>query len=186
MQDCIRRKSGISSLFGGVSSYDSVPAFKAIPTAKLFLSTYAQDMISRAILLKGNITSVFGVFPKIDSTKKILNKPSVDIRGTASRVTNVGNVYGGILQCIVTSSETNDSLEKKVEGLIERYRMANVPNPKVLYTDRDCCNQHGPRSNHSLTPGQNFKWALTYGTGKNILEYTFFIFLFLFCAVPIL
>ena len=33
MQDCIRHRSGVSSLFGGVSSYDPVSPFKAIPTA---------------------------------------------------------------------------------------------------------------------------------------------------------
>ena len=150
LQDCVRHQDGIGRLFQGNVTYDRVPIFKTIPTAKWFLSTYAQDVMSRSHILKGNITSVFGQILKIDSTKKILRKLSGDIRDTSSWLTNVGNEYGGILQCVVTSSEANDSLEKMASGILDRYSAADVPPPKAIYTDRDCCNQRGPSKIQAL------------------------------------
>ena len=39
---------------------------------------------------------------------------------------------------VLTDSE-GDGLGDMVTGLVERYRKSNVPPPKLLYVDRDCC-----------------------------------------------
>ena len=54
-------------------------------------------------------------------------------------MTNVANEYGALLNCVVTSSESNLSLEPLAEGLMKRYLDANQVPPRLLYTDRDCC-----------------------------------------------
>lgn len=35
------------------------------------------------------------------------------------------------------------ALKKMKDGLVDRYRKANQENPKLLYTDRDCCSTDG-------------------------------------------
>ncbi len=67
-------------------------------------------------------------------TKKLAGKAA----GTASWVTNVGNEYGQVLVSVVTDSE-GDGLGDMIAGLMKRYKDAEVPPPKVLYVDRDCC-----------------------------------------------
>ena len=59
-------------------------------------------------------------------------------------MTNVGNEYGGVLQSIVSSSESNESLQLMADGIVDRYERANVSQPILLYTDRDCCCYSGP------------------------------------------
>ena len=52
-------------------------------------------------------------------------------------VTNIGNEYGAILQCILTSSESNESLKMLGNGLMNRFKEAKVDPPRVLYSDSD-------------------------------------------------
>ena len=80
----------------------------AVPTAKLFLSTYARGVMFKMDILKESITSVFGENLKIDSTRKILKKLSGYSKQSATWVTNVRNEYGGVLNSVVTCSESND------------------------------------------------------------------------------
>lgn len=53
--------------------------------------------------------------------------------------TNVGNKHGEILQSVLTTSESLDSLKSLADRLVEWYKRADQPPPQVLYTDRDCC-----------------------------------------------
>ena len=126
LQDCQRHELGVASLLGTEHIYAKIPDFATIPTAKWFLSVYARDVMSRMDSLKGNILSVFDEILKIDSTKKILKKLSGHSKDSASWVTNVGNEYGGILQCVVTYSESNDTLQNMADGLMERYRRGKL------------------------------------------------------------
>lgn len=68
-------------------------------------------------------------------TKKLAEKAA----GTASWVTNVGNEYGQMLMSVLT--DTGDGLQDMAEGLMNRYKEAEVSSPQVLYVDRDCCSQ---------------------------------------------
>lgn len=57
---------------------------------------------------------------------------------TAMWATNVGNEYGQVLMSVLTVGE-GQGLEKMIQGLISRYMTAQMPAPKLLYVDRDCC-----------------------------------------------
>eukprot|EP00111_Clytia_hemisphaerica_P013235 TCONS_00038870-protein len=100
------------------------------------MAAYVRDVWSRDDASKAQITSVFGDILKIDSTKKILKKLAGEARGTATWVTNVSNEYGGVLQSVLTSTESNYGLQEMANGLMRRYDDANIPHPKLLYTDR--------------------------------------------------
>ena len=142
LQDCKRYQE--DSKFVIVDkNFEELPARKMVPTPKWFLSTYAHDVMYRAHMLKGSITSVFGNILKLDSTKKITKKLAGKARDSAEWCTNVGNEYGGILQCVMTASESIDDLKTMALGIMRRYKEANKPPPDVLYTDRDCCNSNG-------------------------------------------
>ena len=87
------------------------PSYRVLPTAQWLLLTCVNDAWARLDSCKSQITSTFADILKIDSTKKILRKLSGKVRHTASWVTNVSNSYGGILQCVLTSAESNEGLE---------------------------------------------------------------------------
>jgi len=146
MQDCVRHSNGIGSLLSPSTTpnYELAPDFNSFPTARWFLSTYAQDVVLRSDQLKGNISSMFGKILKIDSTKKVLKRLAGPVRGSASWTTKLGNEYGGILQCIVTNSEANDNIQEMADGIVRRYERGSVDPPLMIYTDRDCCNSTGP------------------------------------------
>jgi len=92
---------------------------------------------------KAEITGVFGEILKIDSAKKVLKKLAGEAKNSTTWVTNVGNEYGAILQCVVTSAESNEGLNIMAEGLMKRYTDANVLPPLILYTDNKCCSMDG-------------------------------------------
>ena len=150
LEDVKRHRAALKMHCCPAVTYSEVLPMTPVPTPKWFLSTYARDVMFRKDTLKGSITSVFGEILKIDSTKKILKKLQGFNKQSASWVTNVGNEYGGILNCVVTCSESNESLKKMAFGLMERYAAANVSPPKVIYTDRDCCNKDGTSKINTL------------------------------------
>ena len=144
LYDCQRYRIGLSLVQKLPPTFEVAEKFKTIPTPKWLLSAYACDVWRRSESLKATITSTFGSVLKIDSTKKILKKLQGRFKDSASWVTNVGNEYGAIVQCIVTNSESVEALKKMADGIVSRYKSANVDPPFLLYTDRDCCNFRGP------------------------------------------
>lgn len=67
-------------------------------------------------------------------------------------MTNVGNAHGEILMSVLTSGEGH-GLASMISGIVNRYRSAQIPPPKLLYVDRDCCaNNQLPRM-FSAWPG---------------------------------
>jgi hypothetical protein len=79
-------------------------------------------------------------------TKKLAGHGS----GTALWVTSVGNEYSQVLQCVVTSSESEAGLHEMVTGLMKRYADASVEPPKLLYVDSKCCSFGGTSPFNSL------------------------------------
>ena len=71
---------------------------------------------------------------------QVTKKLGGNTAGTASWARNVGNELGHVLSSVLTDSE-GDGLGDMVTGLVERYRNSNVPPPKLLYVDRDCCSR---------------------------------------------
>ena len=63
-------------------------------------------------------------------SKSWLELPVVQLRGAPMLATSVMSV--------LTDNE-GDGLDDMAEGLMQRYISANIPPPKVLYVDRDCC-----------------------------------------------
>lgn len=61
---------------------------------------------------------------------------------TAAWVTNVGNEHGQVLVSVLTAGE-GDGLLPMAAGLMERYRLAGVAPPQLMYVDRDCCSSFG-------------------------------------------
>ena len=102
-----------------------------------------RDVWSRLPSLLAQVTSTFGTVLKIDSTKKVVKKLQGKDADTANWATNVGNERGEIVISILTTSESAPSLKVMADGLMKRYKDAGVPQPKVLYTDRDCCSDFG-------------------------------------------
>lgn len=61
---------------------------------------------------------------------------------TAAWVTNVGNEHGQVLVSVLTAGE-GEGLLPMAAGLMERYRLAGVAPPQLMYVDRDCCSSFG-------------------------------------------
>lgn len=102
-----------------------------------------RDVWSRLDTLLVEATSVYGTVLKIDSSKKLTKKVQGADANTANWVTNVGNEKGEILISVLTTSEGLPALQPLADGLMERYKAANVDPPMLPYTDRDCCSQQG-------------------------------------------
>ena len=102
-----------------------------------------RDVWSRLPALQASITSTFGAILKIDSTKKVVKKLQGSAANSASWATNIGNERGEVLISVLTQSESIESLSNMANGLVDRYTKASVDPPILLYTDRDCCSQHG-------------------------------------------
>ena len=52
--------------------------------------------------------------------------------------TNVGNEHGQVIMSVLTTSE-GQGLVNMINGIMRRYSLADVPAPRLLYVDRDCC-----------------------------------------------
>ncbi|XP_070565611.1 uncharacterized protein [Ptychodera flava] len=119
-------------------SFDDPPPLVPIPTCKWFQLVYGNDILQRLDEVKASITSVFGTVLKIDSTKKVDRKFVGHSGGTAAWAITVGNEHGQVLMSVLTATE-GGGIGPMVEGIVQRYRSANVPPPGLLYVDRDCC-----------------------------------------------
>ena len=107
------------------------------------MTAYVRDVWSRLPALQASITSIFGAILKIDSTKKVVKKLQGSAANSASWATNIGNERGEVLISVLTQSESIKSLSNTINGLMDHYMKASVDPPILLYTDRDCCSQHG-------------------------------------------
>lgn len=57
-------------------------------------------------------------------------------------MTNVGNEFGQVLNCVLTTGE-GAALDDLCQGIVKRYKDAGEPEPAVIYVDRDCCSKTG-------------------------------------------
>ncbi|KAI9533664.1 hypothetical protein NQZ68_021438 [Dissostichus eleginoides] len=138
LQDCKGIASAVTSGLILPMPFDPVPAMPPVPKHRWLMQVYAQDVLQRLDEIKATITSQYGRILKMDSTKKVSRKLAGKSYGTATWATNVGNEHGQVIMSMLTASE-GYGLGPMVEGLINRYRMAGVAPPEVLYVDRDCC-----------------------------------------------
>ena len=61
---------------------------------------------------------------------------------TAAWCTNIGSEHGQVLMSVLTAAEGH-GLREMAKGLMQRYREAHEPPPRLMYVDRDCCTQFG-------------------------------------------
>ncbi|XP_064815580.1 uncharacterized protein LOC135531470 [Oncorhynchus masou masou] len=118
------------------------PEMPPVPSPVLLLTVYNHDVLSRLDEVKARVTSVFGTILKMDSTKKVTKKLAGTAADTAAWVTNVGNEHGQVLVSVLTAAE-GEGLLPMAAGLMERYRLAGVAPPQLMYVDRDCCSSFG-------------------------------------------
>nr|XP_046166284.1 uncharacterized protein LOC124002687 isoform X4 [Oncorhynchus gorbuscha] len=118
------------------------PEMPPVPSPVWLLTVYSHDVLSRLDEVKARVTSVFGSILKMDSTKKVTKKLAGTAADTAAWVTNVGNEHGQVLVSVLTAGE-GEGLLPMAAGLMERYRLAGVAPPKLMYVDRDCCSSLG-------------------------------------------
>ena len=70
---------------------------------------------------------------------QILKKIYGEGRDTMHYVTSILNEWGQFLTTVVVASETEDCYRRLASGLVSRFKRANAPAPKLLYTDNNCC-----------------------------------------------
>ncbi|KAG1955491.1 hypothetical protein F2P79_008547 [Pimephales promelas] len=122
--------------------YQQPPPFCPLPLAQWFETVHANEILCHIDELKGVITSTYGSILKLDSTKKITKKLAGGIADTATWMTNVGNEFGQVLNCVLTTGE-GAGIDDLCQGIVKRYKDAGEPEPAVIYVDRDCCSETG-------------------------------------------
>lgn len=70
---------------------------------------------------------------------QILRKVYGEGQGSMNVITSVLNEWGQFLTTIAVASESEDCYRRMARGLQSRFRRANSPAPKILYTDNNCC-----------------------------------------------
>ena len=136
---CKQHKAAAETFRQPPVEYQKEQQLTNLPSARWFLACYVRDVYNRLDDLKAIITAVYGRILKIDSTKKITKKLQGAEANTASWVTNIGNERGEVLNSVVTTSESMQSLQGMVDGIVDRFSRADVDPPVLLYTDRECC-----------------------------------------------
>ncbi|KAL0966864.1 hypothetical protein UPYG_G00301130 [Umbra pygmaea] len=134
--------------------FPPLPEMPKVPSPVWLLTVYSVDVLSRVDELKARVTSTFGSILKMDSTKKVTKKLAGAASDTAAWATNVANEHGQVLICVLTAGE-GEGLLPMAAGLMERYRLAGVPPPQLMYVDRDCCSSLGG----SKTAAMFAEWA---------------------------
>ncbi|CAM4571621.1 unnamed protein product [Leuciscus chuanchicus] len=138
--------------FGNIRpQFPPLPEMPKVPSPVWLLTVYSMDVLSRLDELKARVTSVFGSILKMDSTKKVTKKLAGAASDTAAWATDVGNEYGQVLNCVLTAGE-GEGLLRMAAGLTERYRLAGVPPPELMYVDRDCCSSVGGSKTAAMFP----------------------------------
>jgi hypothetical protein len=129
---------GSFSALKPIASFAPLPPQASLPSPRLLMSVYVRDVLSRIDDIKAKLTSTVGSILKMDSSKKITRKLAGTAAGTAQWATDVGNEYGQILACVLTTAE-GSGIRQMARGLVGRYATAGIPPPAVMYVDRDCC-----------------------------------------------
>ncbi|KAJ4941723.1 hypothetical protein JOQ06_011598 [Pogonophryne albipinna] len=118
------------------------PQMVRVPSSSWLLSTFVLESFTRIEELKAKVTSTFGSILKMGSTKKVTKKLAGAEAGTALCMSSVGNELGQVLMSVLTAAE-GYGLRDMARGLQERYQLAGMEPPQVLYVDRDCCRRDG-------------------------------------------
>ncbi|KAL7826271.1 hypothetical protein SRHO_G00340090 [Serrasalmus rhombeus] len=75
--------------------------------------------------------------------KKVVKKLSGEGAGSAEWFTSIGNEHSQIVSFVLTCEESAEKLQPMCHGVMNRFRLANQPVPKILYVDCGCCRAQG-------------------------------------------
>ena len=117
-----------------------------VPKYRWLMNVYCLDVLHRLQDIKASITSVFGSVLKLDLTKKVVKKLAGKASRTAVWCTIVGNEHGQILSSVLSTAEGH-GIAPMLDGIMLRYKAADIPPPEIIYIDRDCC---GPNPLHHM------------------------------------
>ncbi|KAF4070239.1 hypothetical protein AMELA_G00292060 [Ameiurus melas] len=104
LSDCELHKKR-NALTKSQTIYQRPPPFCPLPLAQWFETVHANEILGHLDELKGVITSTYGRILKLDSTKKITKKLAGGVADTATWMTNIGNEFGQVLNCVLTTGE---------------------------------------------------------------------------------
>ncbi|XP_034144756.1 uncharacterized protein LOC114832433 [Esox lucius] len=134
---------------GGIVSalrhtFQAPPPPRELPSARLLRHAFLLAEASNVQDYRSQILSTFGTVLKMDSTKKVVKKLSGEGGGSAEWFTSIGNEHSQIVSFVLTCEESTEKLKPMCLGVMERFRLANQPVPKIIYVDRGCCRAQGP------------------------------------------
>ncbi|XP_074467496.1 uncharacterized protein LOC141753071 [Sebastes fasciatus] len=131
-------------------TFQAPPPQRELPSALILRHAFLLSEANNVQDYRNQILSTFGTVLKMDSTKKVMKKLSCEGQGSAEWFTSIGNEHSQILSFVLTCEESTQKLEPMCRGVMERFRLANRPVPKILYVDRGCCCEQGPTSVETL------------------------------------
>ncbi|XP_014676115.1 PREDICTED: uncharacterized protein LOC106816072 [Priapulus caudatus] len=114
-----------------------------LPSPRTLRRAHLIVEMERMPVYRQSILSVTGEILCIDGTKQILKKVYGDGQGTMHFLTSILNEWGQFVTAVVVASESEECYQRLARGLSSRFRRANAPAPKVLYTDNNCCRDGG-------------------------------------------
>lgn len=80
----------------------------------------------------------------------MVKKLSGEGAGSAEWFTSIGNEHSQIVSFVLTCEESSEKLGPMCRGVMDRFRLAGQPVPKILYVDRGCCRAQGPTALETL------------------------------------
>ncbi|KAK2860341.1 hypothetical protein Q7C36_004507 [Tachysurus vachellii] len=128
---------GIISTLG--HTFQAPPPPRELPSARLLRDAFLLAEANNVQDYRSQILSISGTVLKIYSTKKVVKKLSGEGQGSAEWFTSIGNEHSQIPSYVLTCEESTEKLDPMCRSLMERFRLANQPVPKILYVDRGCC-----------------------------------------------
>ncbi|XP_049334412.1 uncharacterized protein LOC125801663 [Astyanax mexicanus] len=132
---------GIVSALG--HTFQAPSPQRELPSARLLRHAFLLAEAGNVQDYRSQILSTFGTVLKMDSTKKVVKKLSGEGARSAKWFTSIGNEHSQVVSFVLTCEESAEKLSPMCRGVVDRFRMANQPVPKILYVDRGCCRAQG-------------------------------------------
>ncbi|KAL6490796.1 hypothetical protein MHYP_G00011410 [Metynnis hypsauchen] len=132
---------GIVSSLGHV--FQAPPPPRELSSARLLRHTFLLVEANNVHDYRSQILSTFGTVLKMDSTKKVVKKRSGEDAGSDEWFTSIGNEHSQIVSFVLTCEGSAEKLQPMCRGVMNRFRLANRPVPKILYVDNGCGRAQG-------------------------------------------
>ncbi|KAL0963392.1 hypothetical protein UPYG_G00305770 [Umbra pygmaea] len=129
----------------GHGEFQAPPPPRELPCAQLLRHAFLLAEADNVQDYRSQILSTFGTILKMDSTKKA----SGEEIGWGGQ--GLGRVVHQHRQRVLPDRVLcPEKLRPMCGGVVERFRLANQPVPKILYINRGCCKAQGPTAVETL------------------------------------